>query len=343
MRDLREAIETLKARTIKLLTKNGQLNEQETKSALVTPMLRALGWDCEDPDEVRWEYRYKSQDNPVDYAIFVAGRPRLFIEAKALGRDLGEHKWRAVAVNYANTAGVDWCVLTDGNFWQIYKSNAPGDLERKLFLETWLHSPKGTTPPYEPAYVLSLLSRRKLADNEIEILWRVLNVDRRGGQVLTDLVRGKDAGLVRLIQKHSGLTKADVIAFLDRAQVSVETFPPPPDDERGKKKRGGRVPGLPTQRQLEIPLLRAILRRGGEVNVREQGDDIDRELADEFKVTEEQRQVCFPNRSETIWSNRIRWTRMRLVKTGDLDGSRRGIWALTEQGRKRIEKATKGE
>jgi len=28
---------------------------------------------------------------------------------------------------------------------------------------------------------------------------------------------------------------------------------------------------------------------------------------------------------------------------GDLDGSRRGVWALTEQGRKRIEKATKGE
>jgi hypothetical protein len=26
---------------------------------------------------------------------------------------------------------------------------------------------------------------------------------------------------------------------------------------------------------------------------------------------------------------------MALVKKGDLDGSRRGIWALTEQGRKR--------
>jgi len=29
---------------------------------------------------------------------------------------------------------------------------------------------------------------------------------------------------------------------------------------------------------------------------------------------------------------------MALVKKGDLDGSRRGIWALTEQGRKRAER-----
>jgi len=43
------------------------------------------------------------------------------------------------------------------------------------------------------------------------------------------------------------------------------------------------------------------------------------------------------NRKETVWSNLIRWTRMALVRKGDVDGSRRGIWALTEQGRKRAE------
>jgi restriction endonuclease Mrr len=70
---------------------------------------------------------------------------------------------------------------------------------------------------------------------------------------------------------------------------------------------------------------------------REQGDGIDRALADEFRLTEEQRQACFPDRNETIWSNRVRWTRMGLAKKGDPDGSRRRIWALTEQGRKRAE------
>jgi predicted transport protein len=98
--------------------------------------------------------------------------------------------------------------------------------------------------------VLSLLSRQKLADNEIEVLWRLLNVDRRGAQVLTDLVRGKDAGLVRLIQTHSGLAKADVLAFLDRARVTVDTSvsppppppPPPPPEPGGDEEARARGP-----------------------------------------------------------------------------------------------------
>jgi predicted type IV restriction endonuclease len=151
-----------------------------------------------------------------------------------------------VAVNYANTAGVDWCVLTNGNFWQIYRSNAPGDLDQKLFLETWLHSPQGGTPRYEPVDVLPLLSRQKLADNEIETRYRVLNVERRGEQALTEIVKGKDVALVRLVQKRSGLAKAEVIAFLDRARVTVETspsLPSPAEDEKGGGRRGRRRPG----------------------------------------------------------------------------------------------------
>jgi len=385
---LADVINDLRARAAKLLAKSAQINEQETKSALVTPMLHALGWDCEDPDEVRWEYRYTSQDNPVDYALFVGGRPRLFVEAKSLGRDLGDHKWRMQAVNYANAAGVEWCVLTDGNFWQIYKSNATGDLDSKLFLTTCLYPPDGRQPAYEPGYVLSLLSREKLPEDEIETLWTRLNVDRRGAKALQDSLREKDAVLVRLLQKRAGLTKGEVLSFLDRARIAVgssgatpEPPAPPPvidtllsdgpagasrptspsaaeaarkawttrrarqalmptaspvaDATLGGDPLPSSTPKLPTQRELEVPLLRAILKRGGDITSRNHGAQIDAELADAFGLDQEQRRARLANRSETLWSNRIRWTRMRLVKKGDLDGSRRGVWALTEQGRRR--------
>ena len=36
------------------------------------------------------------------------------------------------------------------------------------------------------------------------------------------------------------------------------------------------------------------------------------------------------------WVYTLQWVRHALVKSGDLDGSRRGIWAITEQGRQRI-------
>jgi hypothetical protein len=61
------------------------IGEQNTKAALIEPVLRALGWDVEDIEEVQREYKPKSADNPVDYALLVLRTPRLFLEAKGLG------------------------------------------------------------------------------------------------------------------------------------------------------------------------------------------------------------------------------------------------------------------
>ena len=68
------------------------LDEQNTKAALIEPVLRALGWDIEDVDEVRREYRRKGADNPVDYALLILRAPRLFIEAKAVGQNLDDRR-----------------------------------------------------------------------------------------------------------------------------------------------------------------------------------------------------------------------------------------------------------
>ncbi len=42
-----------------------QLGEENTKAALIEPVLKALGWDTSNPDEVHHEYRRLSNDNPV--------------------------------------------------------------------------------------------------------------------------------------------------------------------------------------------------------------------------------------------------------------------------------------
>ena len=47
-----------------------ELNEQDTKTALIDPVLRALGWHVGDLEEVSQEYKLKPQDKPVDYAFF---------------------------------------------------------------------------------------------------------------------------------------------------------------------------------------------------------------------------------------------------------------------------------
>ena len=69
------------------------IGEQNTKAALIDPILIALGWDLQEIDEVRREYRRKPQDNPVDYALFLNRTECLFIEAKSLEKDLNDRKW----------------------------------------------------------------------------------------------------------------------------------------------------------------------------------------------------------------------------------------------------------
>jgi len=474
MAELREAVTALTAKARRLLAMDGLVGEENTKAVLVEPMLQALGWDTHDLDEVQREFRYKSQDNPVDYALLVSAKPRLFVEAKSLGRDLGQHKWRIQAVNYANTSGVEWCVLTDGNFWQVYKSNAPGDLDQKLFLETWLYSADGRTPPYGPGYVLSLLARDKLAEKQIEMLWQALNVDRRGREALLALIETPDPSLVRLLCKRAALTRGQAEAFLGRAEVAVETPPVTVEpsqpsqpgrsapvaesalgvlglkskrvsatgrltadgfmvlarsqavlqeaphlkgasvqlraqllaqgllvqvgdhleftqdhafrspslaasvvlgraangwiewkDEQGRYLRDLRqspsaradtapVRGLghssapepkppqaryqrrdlPSQQSLELPLLRAIIARGGEIVMKER-KVVERSLADEFGLTEEQRTAVLSDGKATAWGHRVGWTRWRLLQSGDLDGTQRGVWRVTDQGRRR--------
>jgi hypothetical protein len=81
------------------------IGEQDTKAALIVPILRALGWDVEDLEDVKLEYRRRPSDNPVDYALFLLRTPRLFIEAKSLGSHLGDGKWASQILAYATVAG----------------------------------------------------------------------------------------------------------------------------------------------------------------------------------------------------------------------------------------------
>src|SRR5437868_12645731 len=91
MADLEATIVTVRDRIARY---QGQgIGEQDTKAALIVPVLRALGWDTEDLEDVKLEYKRRPSDNPVDYALVLLREPRLFIEAKALGAPLDDSRW----------------------------------------------------------------------------------------------------------------------------------------------------------------------------------------------------------------------------------------------------------
>jgi len=221
-RQLEEAVVRVRSRIREIEERGEAVGEQDTKAILIDPILSALGWRLDELDEVRREYRRKPQDNPVDYALFVLRKPRLFIEAKALGTSLHQRKCARQVLGYASVVGVGWCVVTDGDEYRLYNSHAAVDVEDKLFRGVRLSDQTQMDYAVE---TLSLLNKETLGENLLETLWKSQFVDRRVKAALEDVFLGDDPGLVRLLRKRlAELTPAEIRESLRRANLRVE-FP----------------------------------------------------------------------------------------------------------------------
>ncbi len=226
-------------RSIKQVRDKGEhIGETQTKTSLIAPVLASLGWDTTDLEEVSLEYRHKPKDNPVDYAFFLPRKACLFIEAKALDTNLDDHKWQSQVVNYANAAGVEWCVLTDGDRYCIYNSHAPVDVDRKLFRSVAISD---TAKADYTLDTLELLSKVKLSDNLISVLWTAQFIDRQVQVALDEIFEGEHRGLVNLIRKRTPeLKPAEIRDSLKRAKVIVDfpELPPGGPTDGGDPERG---------------------------------------------------------------------------------------------------------
>lgn len=218
---LRDALATVRARIDDLHEHGDRISEQDTKAILVDPVLAALGWRLHELEDVRREYRAKPQDNPVDYALLVFGKPRLFVEAKAFSTPL-DRKCAAQVLGYASVVGVGWCLLTNGDEYRLYNSHAKVDVDEKLLRSVRLSDSAQVELCVE---TLGLMAREEMGDIELDLLWKSQFVDRRVKETLEALFADDSGPLARLVRKHSTeLSFADVRESLRRAQIHVQ-FP----------------------------------------------------------------------------------------------------------------------
>jgi len=211
------ALRQIADRVPRLRAQGGRISEQDTKRILITPAVEALGWDILDIDEVRNEYRHNAADNPVDYALFLNRSPVLFVEAKPLGHGLDDRKWIVQTINYANAAGVDWCVLTNGAEWRIYKVHAQVEADRKLFAAVAIDKPEALD---DAVRVLSLLSRDNMHARAIDELWQAWHVDSQVQMALEQTLQD-DAFATLLRKRVPLLVLADIRKSLRRASITV--------------------------------------------------------------------------------------------------------------------------
>ena len=93
---------------------------------------------------------------------------------------------------------------------------------------------------------------------------------------------------------------------------------------------------FPSQDEISWSLLREIERRGGSIVVSECGHEIAELLADEFELTDSQREMEM-NDGRNHWWNWVRWARKRRVETGHLSNRYRGVWTITDKGHAAIQ------
>ena len=213
-----EAVAKVRLRIAQLKERGESIGEQDTKASLIEPVLSALGWRFDELEDVRREYKYRAQDNPVDYALFVLNQPRLFVEAKALGVTV-DRKCATQVLGYASVMGVGWCLVTNGDEYRLYNSHAAVDADEKLFRSVRL-----TDTSQEAFFLdtLALIAKGAIGDSTLEALWKSQFVDRRVKQALEEVLRDDDGALAKTLhRKLPELSLPEIRDSLKRADLRV--------------------------------------------------------------------------------------------------------------------------
>jgi hypothetical protein len=99
-------------------------NEAAVRMQMVDPILKALGWDTANPEDVRPEECLNGYF--PDYALLKDGSTKLFIEAKNLSIDIENGDSKRQLGKYSYEMGTKYGLLTNGSIWILMKSFEEG-------------------------------------------------------------------------------------------------------------------------------------------------------------------------------------------------------------------------
>jgi len=190
------------------------ITEQDTRNALIEPVLAALGWAKEDLGRVRAEYRHTSRDNPVDYALFAGAKPVMFVEAKALDVPIDDRKAVNQVLSYAVAVNVKWALISNGWQWHLYSTFTEAELGGKRLFAITAADP-------EAAEWLAWTAPDRLQGEQLERLRDLLLAERKVLDAVNRMFAERNDALVGLIAREVGLGTADVALALQVLQPSL--------------------------------------------------------------------------------------------------------------------------
>lgn len=123
MDGLKETLEAITNKVEKFRSLYEQ-NEMAVREQIVTPILRTLGWNTEDPDEVH--PNPTTEEGFPDYCLIKEGKKMVYIEVKKLSVDVGQKETMRQLAKYAFGEGVRYGVITNGVVWILVRSFEEG-------------------------------------------------------------------------------------------------------------------------------------------------------------------------------------------------------------------------
>ena len=99
-------------------------NEMAVREQIVNPILRGLGWDSENPEEV--QPNVSSEEGIPDYSLLKDGKKVLFIEAKKLSTEIEKREVIRQLAKYCFGEGMKYGVLTNGSIWTLFRAFQEG-------------------------------------------------------------------------------------------------------------------------------------------------------------------------------------------------------------------------
>lgn len=91
---------------------------------------------------------------------------------------------------------------------------------------------------------------------------------------------------------------------------------------------------FPKKDEIEFPLLLELDAMGGQGTTRE----IYQRVAQHFPQMTSKEQIEKLKSGDKKWPNLVRWARLKLLTNGEVAGSGKGTWIITDKGRQCIEK-----
>ncbi|MBT9145811.1 MAG: hypothetical protein DDT42_01688 [candidate division WS2 bacterium] len=192
MNNLNEAL-ALIVEKIKKFRSLYEQNEMAVRAQIVNPILRNLGWDPENPEEV--QPNVSTEEGVPDYSLIKNGKKILFVEAKKLGIDIEQREVIRQLAKYSFSEGTKYGILTNGAVWILIRSFEEGTtLTERIVWKTDLENEE------LPTVIRKITTISKTNIDHIEVLVKKVQILDEIWQSLLDEPEEMIKGLMPVVK-----------------------------------------------------------------------------------------------------------------------------------------------